>query len=1091
MFGFFTGQFIFTVDTSTVSATVGTGGGVNSLVGAQLTTLSLELDGSDVTIGPASGPHLVIHDGTKLAVAVLKPATPAVGATFSDTRAWIGLKATDVGASLEGIDGLEIAVTGGSFQFNSASGAHDDNGATAGGTITNATALNWATALGTAPTVGTQTINLDGQLLSLAGTATIDVFGFFTGQFAFTVLMRNVDVDLGGAAGAELINASLVTLSLTVVTNPVTIGEGGVGFTVGVGSSVAVAVLTAPVATAPATDNRKWTALRVGLSNASLTAAENLTINNINGTFELNNATGQLDSNGATAGGVLTAATALDWRHALDLDDDGVFSENDDPTTETTDDVLLVGTQTIALSGSGMRVSGSASFDVFGILTGSASFALSNRLVDVDLDGVAGGETLDNAALTLIAVSNINLSFGTADAGLTIGPGGTIGIAILKAPVTATDTRTWTAIVAKNLAITPNLPLISGQIVNGSLKINRVSGAKSGTALTDADALNWATVDGLPLTVDLNEAGGWTAPTALVDPGAALPTPTFLPVTLRGAQTAVAGTLQNLDIFGFVTGGANFAMQSRTVDVDLDGTGDTSGDQLNDATLLTIALDQLNLSIGAAGAGLAVTSGRLGIAILTAPKTATDNRSWLALSASNLGITLSIPGITATVTNGSVLLNRASGAKDTIANTTELNWVTIEGGNQNGLIDFNSAGTYTTNLSELVDPGAALSPPVAMPVTVRGEQMAVSGSLTNLNVFDIITGSANFALVTTQVDVDLDGIAGGETLNDATLLTLGLSSLNLSVGAGGTGLAITGGKVGIATIKAPLPTTVGATDTRSWTAITAKDLVISLSLPAGVISATVTNVTLKINKAAGQFQAPTPQGGTAPAPVLATSLNWATAGATPAALTVDLDAAGGWTAPTQLVDPGQALPTPDPMPITLRGEQLAVAGSLTNISIFSFITGSADFEISTGSIVIDLPTGQQDPVNASLLTFGLNNLNLTVGDPNGLRFVITNGSLALAIAKAGAPADALKGDTRTWMALKGSVSATIEGQPEGLGLTLKQPERRGQPRQRRLRPHQGERHERRRAGGGRAQLADPDQPRQRHRRRARTRPTAS
>ena len=566
----------------------------------------------------------MIHDGTKLAVAVLKPATPAVGATFTDTRAWIGVKATDVGASLEGIDGLTIAVTGGSFQFNSASGLHDDNGATAGGTITNATALNWATALGTAPTVGTQTIDLNGQLLSLAGTATIDVFGFFTGQFAFTVLMRNVDVDLGGAVGAELINASLVTLSLTVVTNPVTIGQGGVGFTVGVGSGIAVAALTAPAlpaGTGLPTDSRKWTAIKVELVAASLIIG-GLQITDIDGTFQINSATGQHDSNGGLpTDGTITPAVALDWRIALDLDDDGVFSENDDPTSETTDDVLVVGTETIDLVGTGMRVSGSADLDVFGILTGSASFALSNRLVDVDLDGVAGGETLDNATLTLVAISEIDLSFGTPDAGLDIGPGGTIGIAILKAPVTATDTRTWMAVVAKNLAITPNLPGIGGQIVNGSLKINRVSGAKNGTNLTDADALNWATADGLPLTVDLNEAGGWTAPTALVDPGEALPTPTFLPVTLRGAQTAVAGTLQNLNIFDFVTGGANFAMQSQTVDVDLDGNGDTSGEQLNDATLLTIALDELNLSIGAGGAGLAVTSGRLGIAILTAPTT--------------------------------------------------------------------------------------------------------------------------------------------------------------------------------------------------------------------------------------------------------------------------------------------------------------------------------------------------------------------------------------------------------------------------------------------------------------------------------------
>ena len=87
---------------------------MNSLTGAQLTTLSLELDGSDVTIGPASGPHLVIHDGTKLAVAVLSPPRRPSARPLRDTRAWIGVKATDVGASLEGIDGLVLSITGGS-----------------------------------------------------------------------------------------------------------------------------------------------------------------------------------------------------------------------------------------------------------------------------------------------------------------------------------------------------------------------------------------------------------------------------------------------------------------------------------------------------------------------------------------------------------------------------------------------------------------------------------------------------------------------------------------------------------------------------------------------------------------------------------------------------------------------------------------------------------------------------------------------------------------------------------------------------------------------------------------------------------------
>ena len=136
-------------------------------------------------------------------------------ATFTDTRAWIGVKATDVGASLEGIDGLVLSVTDGTFSYNSASGAHDDNGAAAGGTITTASALDWAAALGTAPVVGSQTIDLDGELLALAGTATIDVFGFFSGQFTFTRRYATVGATVGtGGAVDTLAGAQLTTLSL-------------------------------------------------------------------------------------------------------------------------------------------------------------------------------------------------------------------------------------------------------------------------------------------------------------------------------------------------------------------------------------------------------------------------------------------------------------------------------------------------------------------------------------------------------------------------------------------------------------------------------------------------------------------------------------------------------------------------------------------------------------------------------------------------------------------------------------------------------------------------------------------------------------
>ena len=47
------------------------------------------------------------------------------------------------------------------------------------------------------------------------------------------------------------------------------------------------------------TDNRTWTAIKVELVDASLTVGENLKITDIDGTFQLNNATGAHDTTAA------------------------------------------------------------------------------------------------------------------------------------------------------------------------------------------------------------------------------------------------------------------------------------------------------------------------------------------------------------------------------------------------------------------------------------------------------------------------------------------------------------------------------------------------------------------------------------------------------------------------------------------------------------------------------------------------------------------------------------------------------------------------------------------------------------------------
>ena len=192
--------------------------------------------------------------------------------------------------------------------------------------------------------------------------------------------------------------------------------------------------------------------------------------------------------------------------------------------------------------------------------------------MDVDFDGVAGGAGLDDATLTTFALTNLTLNAGAGGVGVTIGPAGTLAIAIIKpkAPTApAADSRSWLAVTGKNLQLSMTLPGITGTVVSGTVNINKASGAFDPTPgnpasgdETPASPLNWASnaATQTPLTVDLDPAGGWTAPTAFVDPGQALPTPDLVPIKLRGDVVSIGGRLANIDLFGLVTGSANFAI---------------------------------------------------------------------------------------------------------------------------------------------------------------------------------------------------------------------------------------------------------------------------------------------------------------------------------------------------------------------------------------------------------------------------------------------------------------------------------------------------------------------------------------------------
>src|SRR5207253_8327015 len=83
---------------------------------------------------------------------------------------------------------------------------------------------------------------------------------------------------------------------------------------------------------------------------------------------------------------------------------------------------------------------------------------------------------------------------------------------------------------------------------------------------------------------------------------------------------------------------------------------------------------------------------------------------------------------------------------------------------------------------------------VLTPINLTTDQVFVSGDLTSLNIANLVSGSAHFEVTKQTIHVN----QGGST--EATLLTFGLSNLNLNVGTDTFGVTINGGSIAIAAI---------------------------------------------------------------------------------------------------------------------------------------------------------------------------------------------------------------------------------------------------------------------------------------------------
>jgi hypothetical protein len=135
-------------------------------------------------------------------------------------------------------------------------------------------------------------------------------------------------------------------------------------------------------------------------------------------------------------------------------------------------------------------------------------------------------------------------------------------------------------------------------------------------------------------------------------------------VTYTGEYLRISGSLNSIDIFGLVTGGADFGVERKLVDVDPDGGSDVDTSHA-EVPLVMFGLDNLSLNVGGAGFGLVISGGSFGLASID-----TGSESWTAVKASGISGSLTLSGISASIDSFTLEINQYGGS----ATGLELEW---------------------------------------------------------------------------------------------------------------------------------------------------------------------------------------------------------------------------------------------------------------------------------------------------------------------------------------------------------------------------------------------------------------------------------
>ena len=766
--------------------------------------LTLEITIQDVFIGVPGGIGFSVESGSLL-LASLKPSTDPILNPSNYTRGYTAIVTSISGARLEGLpdagtpddysdDPIQIEAVSLSFVSNSSSA----------GTPASPLALDWTTSIDLQPddttfdfdpvVVGSQTLDLTEEILSIGGELNLNILGYVTANALFQFEQKKVDVNVGPAtwqvttttalATRDLKDAILVTLYLQI--NDLYIGvPDGIGFQVG-GGTLALATIKPNAdplaANYDANDDRSWMALKASIDGAGLAGLPADFIIEATELFvEMNSVT---STNAPTA-------IALDWTTQVGNETAGVFTAAPVVIAPPPDADPLPDSITILFEGERTKIGGTITLDIFGFVKATASFDFVRSTVDVDIDGDGVIDTtkgdMDNANMITLSLSVSDLFIGIPPSGEPGDEGigfsldeGYLALAMIKSSNLADD-RSYMAITASLSGA--ELLGIPGLVIKATelrLEINKASSATN----PNLAALNWNTA------VDLDAS----APTFGADPveieftNAPI---SVLPVTYNGTfLRLMADVTINIADFIYITGTIAVERKDLAAKVGtLPGTTtmttlsigasdvvafvgvatDLNDDDVIDETEATAANGALGLSLGIPELAL----------VLMKPVDPTgtnpSTKSYFALNATG---TASLVGLEDVLAISGSLTLQVNSASDTNPLATQ----------PVPTVDFAASAALNPDAygsSDGLKVLTGLDPANDFIVIDYSASILRASGFVTITISEFVHVSGNFAFEKSSETVDMTLTTDPATTQKMSILKVGASNVNAFVGVGG------------------------------------------------------------------------------------------------------------------------------------------------------------------------------------------------------------------------------------------------------------------------------------------------------------------